>query len=47
MKKIMLALIIVLMAVGLPLTAAGQKEAAASDGTFTIGWSKAGAGDSR
>jgi len=47
MKKIAIIVLIIMAIVMLPLVAGAQEEkAASSDGTFTIGWSNAGMGDS-
>lgn len=47
MKKIAIIVLIIMAIVMLPLVAGAQEDtAASSDGTFTIGWSNAGMGDS-
>ncbi|MCF7942939.1 MAG: ABC transporter substrate-binding protein [Spirochaetia bacterium] len=46
LKMMGILLFFMLMAAGLPLAAAGDAESSDADGTFTIGWSNAGMGDS-
>jgi len=46
MKRTVAMILVVLILGILPLAASGQQEAGNDDGTFTIGWSNAGMGDS-